>query len=114
MDYLQGIKFRGYLISRLENNYILRIFNFAIWSIRNILRVFNFGILVKQEKKVTLNNNFFIVNQCNCYQICYRNSYFVTTSKICDMCVSISYFDQVLGNRKSQTRYVFNFAILWF
>ena len=85
MDYLQGIKFRGYLISRLENNYILRIYN-----------------------------NFFIVNQCNCYQICYRNSNFVTTSKICDMCVSISYFDQVLGKRKSQTRYVFNFAILWF
>ena len=29
-NYLKGIKFRGYLISRLEKNYILRVFNFAI------------------------------------------------------------------------------------
>ena len=28
--HLKGIKFRGYLISRLEKNYILRVFNFAI------------------------------------------------------------------------------------
>ena len=30
MGYLEGIKFRGYLILRLENNYILRVFNFTI------------------------------------------------------------------------------------
>ena len=29
--YLKGITFRGYLISRLEKNYILWVFNFAIW-----------------------------------------------------------------------------------
>ena len=28
---LNGVKFRRYLISRLEKNYILRVFNFAIW-----------------------------------------------------------------------------------
>ena len=28
--YLKGINFRGYLISRLEKKYILRVFNFAI------------------------------------------------------------------------------------
>ena len=27
--YCKGIKFRGYLISRLEKNYILWVFNFA-------------------------------------------------------------------------------------
>ena len=53
--------------------------------------------------KASLNINFFIVNQCNCYRICYRNSNF-------DMWVSISYFDQVLGKRESQTRHVLNFA----
>ena len=62
--------------------------------------------------KVSLNINFSIVNQCNCYQICYRNSNFVIISR--DMWVSISYFDQILGKRKSQTWQVFNFAILWF
>ena len=41
---LKGIKFCGYLISRLENNYILRVFNFAIWWLQNISRVFNFPI----------------------------------------------------------------------
>ena len=29
--YLRGIKFRGYLISRLEKKCILRVFNIAIW-----------------------------------------------------------------------------------
>ena len=43
-NYLKGIKFRGYLISRLEKNYILRVFNFVIWWLQNILRVFNFAI----------------------------------------------------------------------
>ena len=31
--------------------------------------------------KVLLSNNFSIVNQCNCYQICYRKSNFVTISR---------------------------------
>ena len=31
--------------------------------------------------KVSLNINFSVVNQCNCYQICYRNSDFVTISR---------------------------------
>ena len=29
------------------------------------------------------------------------------------MQVSISYFDQILGKRESQTRQVFNFAVIW-
>ena len=33
---------------------------------------------------------------------------------ICDMRSSISYFDQILGKRESQTRQEFNSAILWF
>ena len=28
-----------------------------------------------------MNNNLSIANQCNCYQICYRNSNFITISK---------------------------------
>ena len=28
-----------------------------------------------------MNNNFSIANQCNCYQICYRNSNFITISR---------------------------------
>ena len=34
--------------------------------------------------------------------------------EICDMRVSISYFDQVSGKRESQTRQVFNFAGIYF
>ena len=37
--YLKGIKFRGYLISRLEKNYILQVFNFRIWRLQNISQV---------------------------------------------------------------------------
>ena len=47
----------------------------------------------------------------NCYQICYRNSNFITVSR--DMryiWVSISYFDQILWKRECQTRQVFHFA----
>ena len=36
---LKGIKFRGYLISQLEKNYILRVFNFRIWLLQNISQV---------------------------------------------------------------------------
>ena len=32
---------------------------------------------------------------------------------VCDIRVSISYFDQILGKRESQTRQVFDFVILW-
>ena len=31
ITYLKGIEFRGYLISRLEKDYILQLFNFGIW-----------------------------------------------------------------------------------
>ena len=61
MDYLKGIKLRGYLISRLENNYILGIFNFAILSLQNILRVFNFAILVKIRNESSLTINFLLL-----------------------------------------------------
>ena len=40
---------------------------FAIWREQNISRVFNFAILVK------IKNESLIVNQCNCYQICYTS-----------------------------------------
>ena len=56
--------------------------------------------------KVSLNINFSIVNQYNCYQICYRNSNFITLSR---NVWSKSNFDQILGKRDSQTRQVFNF-----
>ena len=55
MGYLEGIKFREYLISRLENNYILRVFNFAI--------------LVKIRNESLIEDQFFFIsNQCNCYK----------------------------------------------
>ena len=60
MGYLEGIKFRGYLISRLENNYILRVFDFVISSAQNILRVFNFSILVKIRNESLIEYQFFL------------------------------------------------------
>ena len=83
--------------------------------LRNISWVFNFAISVKIRKKVSLNINFSIVNECNCYQICYRNSNPVTISREMYTNVYIpvlrSYFDQILKKRKSQTRQVFNFTV---
>ena len=78
---LKVLKFRGYLISRLEEKNILRVSNFAIWWFQRISRVFNFAISVKIRKKVSSNNIFSIVIKGKCYQICYRNSNFVTISK---------------------------------
>ena len=78
--YFKGIKVCGYLILRLEKKSILRVFIFAIWWLQKISWVFNFAISVKIRKKVLLNNNFSIANKCNCYQICCRNSNFVTIS----------------------------------
>ena len=43
---LKGIKFRGYLVSQMEKNYNLWVFDFAIWRLQNIPRVFNFAISV--------------------------------------------------------------------
>ena len=60
MGYLEGIKFRGYLISRLENNYILRVFDFVISSAQNILRVFNFAIFVKIRNESLIEYQFFL------------------------------------------------------
>ena len=60
MGYLEGIKFRGYLISRLENNCILRVFDFVISSAQNILRVFNFAILVKIRNESLIEYQFFL------------------------------------------------------
>ena len=74
-EYLKGIKFCGYLISRLEKKNILQVFNFAIWWLPNISWVFNFTILVK------IRNESLIEYQCNCYQICYRSSNFFTISR---------------------------------
>ena len=79
--YLKVIKFPGYLISRLEKNYIFRVFNFAICWLRNISRVLNFAISVIIRNKSLIEYQFFIVNECNCCQICYRNSNFVTISR---------------------------------
>ena len=47
LKYLKGIKFHGYLILRLEKNYILRVFDVAIWQLQKISMVFNFAISVK-------------------------------------------------------------------
>ena len=61
--------------------------------------------------KVSLNINFPIVNQCNCYQICDSETLISWLSvETCDKQVSISYFDQILGKWKSQTRQLFNFT----
>ena len=73
--YFKGIKFRGYLISQLEKTYILRVLNFAIWWFQNISRAFNFAMSVK------IRNESLIEYQCNCYQMCYRNSNFLTISR---------------------------------
>ena len=35
-------------------------------------------------------------------------------ANICDVQISISYFDRILGNRESETQQVFNFASLWY
>ena len=83
--YLKGIKFRRYLISQLEKKIFLRVLNFAIWWLQNISQVFNITILVKirvslNEYNMNMNINL-IVNQCNCYETCYRNSNFVTISR---------------------------------
>ena len=81
-----GIKFHGYLISRLEKNYISRVFNFAIWWLQKISQVFNFAISVKIRNE----SLFSIVNQYNCYQICCKNSNLVIISRdICDLWVAI-------------------------
>ena len=43
------------------------------------------------------------------------SKHFVTVSRdICDTWLSISYSEQLLGKRESQTRQVFNFAVFWF
>ena len=78
---LQGIEFCRYLISRLEKYYILRVFTFPIWWLQNISRVFNFAVSVKIRNESLIEYQFSIANQCNCYQICYRNSNFVTISR---------------------------------
>ena len=72
-SYHKGIKFRGYLILRLEQSYTLPAFNFAIWRLQNISRVSNLAISVKIMVSL-MNIAFSIFNQCNCYQICCRNS----------------------------------------
>ena len=59
----------------------MRVFNFAIWWLQKISRAFKFVISVKIRKEVSLNNNFSIVDPCNCYQICYRNYNFITVSR---------------------------------
>ena len=55
----EGIKFRGYLISQLEKNYVLRVFNFAIWRLLNISQVFNFAISVKIRNESFIEYQFF-------------------------------------------------------
>ena len=100
------------------NNYILQVFDSAIWWLQNISRVFNFAISVKI--KLSMNINFFIVNQCNCYQICNRTSNFVIISRAIQ-CTGINIIlwsnirnKENLKLRRYLISRVFNFAILWF
>ena len=71
---------------------------------------FYFAISVKIRTKVSLNIFFSTVNECNCNQICYRNSNFVT------ICRDVRYTGiniilwSKLGKRESQTGPVFDFA----
>ena len=60
--------FAWYLISRFGN-------------CKTFHGYFNFAILVKIKTKVSLNINFSIINQCDCYEICYRNSSFIAISR---------------------------------
>ena len=57
--YLKGIKFCGYLISRLEKNYNLRVFKFAIRWLQSISRVFNSAFLVKIRNESLIEYQFF-------------------------------------------------------
>ena len=59
----------------MGTNYILQVFIFAIWWVQNILQIFNFTISVKIRNEILIEY-FYIVNQCNCYQIFYRNLIF--------------------------------------
>ena len=57
-----------------------------------------------------MNTNFSIVNQFNCYQVCYRKSGFVTLCNNMQYTVINIILYQILGKRESQTRQVFDFA----
>ena len=94
-NYLKSIKFCGYLISRFGDCKTFQGF---------LISRFQW----KWETKVSLNTNFSIVNQCNYYQIWYRNSNFVTISRDMRYKGINMKFDQVLGKRESQTRPVFS------
>ena len=59
ITYLKGIEFRGYLISRLEKDYILQLFNFGIWWLQNISQVFNFAISVILRNEIFIEYQFF-------------------------------------------------------
>ena len=72
---LKVLKFCGYLISQLEKK--LRFASIlAIWWVQNIFRGTWFHDFSKNKKRKLI-----IVNQCNCYQTCYRNSNFLTISR---------------------------------
>ena len=79
---------------------------FAIWWLQNISRVFNFAISVK------IRNKSLIVNQYN--QICYKNSNFLMICRdMWNTSITIIIWLNIRKKRESQTRQVFNFAILW-
>ena len=80
----------------------LWVFNFVIWWLKNISWVFNFTILVKIGKQVSLNIKCSIVDQCNCYQIWYRNSNFVTISR--DMQYTRTNIIYTKSNRKPKKK----------
>ena len=116
---LFSIKFCRYLIVQFEKHYLLQVFNFAIWWLQNISWIFNFAISIKIREKSLIQHYFFIVSQCNCYHICYRNSNFVTVSR--DMLytdISVSILWSNISKKRISNRYfilqVFNFVILLF
>ena len=84
-DYLNGIKFRGYLIQRLE---IKNTFCGYLISRFGDYKIFHgYLISVKIKSQVSLNIDFSIGDRCNCYLIS------LLQVQICNIWVSISYFE---------------------
>ena len=95
---LKGIKFCGYLISRLEKRlHFEGVLYFVIWWLQNISRVFNFVISVKIRNESLIEYQF-LLSLINEIVIKYVKESLISLLQIetCDIPVSISYFDQIL------------------
>ena len=99
---------------------ILRVLNFTIGKKKYVLQVFlrfgecnTFSGVLDFTISVKIRNESLIVNQCNCYQTCYRNSNFLTISGDMRYASIIILIWLNIREKESQTRQVFNFSIFW-